>query len=208
MKRKFLIENYISNYDELKLNTKKNLLEDLEVFRDDIFSKLVKEKTYVIILPVKKSFTDIKEFSSWKGKVFDISGYGKHPFYKTFDEVRGWGGNPTVIGEEWILARDKDIFNVVRHEIAHQIHGNILNKSMLRRIHKAFLKAKKNNNYIRQNSSINESEYFADGVTFYFNNAKSRKIKIYDMSQICNRSLLFKKDKVLHDIVKAIFITK
>ncbi len=206
MKRINLVKKYISNFDKLKLNTQKKLLEDLEVFDDFIFEKLVKKKAYVIILTVNQKFTDLKEFSKWKGKEFDVPGYGKHEFWKTFDEVRGWGGNPTVIGEEWVLAEDKNIFNVVRHEIAHQIHGNIVQKKILNKIHDSFLNTQKNNSFIRQNSSINHGEYFADGVTFYFNQAKSRKIKIHDMNQVCNRKLLLKRDKVLYKLVKEVFM--
>lgn len=115
MKRINLIKNYISNFDKLKSNTQKRLLKDLEVFDDFIFEKLVKKKAQIIILPLNVKFTDLKEYSHFKGKEFDVPGYGKHAFYKNFDEVRGWGGNPTVIGEEWVLAKDKNIFNVVRH---------------------------------------------------------------------------------------------
>ena len=208
MNRKDLIKRYVSNFDKLKLDTKNRLQKDLEVFGDFIFEKLVKKKACVMILPLNQRFTDIKEYTHLRGKEFDIPGYGKHKFYKTFDEIRGWGGNPTVIGEEWVLANDKHIFNVVRHEIAHQIHGNVLNTKVLKKIHKSFVDAREGKHFIRKNSSINEFEYFADGVAFYFNKSKSKKISIFDMSQICNRKLLFDKDEVLYNIVKDIFVRK
>ncbi len=176
-----------------------------KVFNNPILMSLVKKKVHVIVLPLSKKFTNIEEYSHWKGKPFYIKGYGKHEFYKTFDEVRGWGGNPTVIGEEWVMAKDKNIFNVVRHEIAHQIYGNILSKSICKKIQLAYSKARKNKGFIRKNSSINVSEYFADGVTFFFNRAPSRKIKIDNMKEICNRKILFNKDRVLHNVIKEIF---
>ena len=208
MNRKDLIKRYVSNFDKLKSNTKKALLKDLESFGYSILEKLVKKKAHVVILPRNQKFTELEDYAHLKNKKFDIPGYGEHKFYKTFDEVRGWGGNPTVIGEEWVLANDKHIFNVVRHEIAHQIHGNVLNTKVLKKIHKSFADAKEGKRFIRKNSSINEFEYFADGVAFYFNKSKSKKISIFDMSQICNRKLLFDKDEVLYNIVKDIFVRK
>ena len=65
---------------------------------------------------------------------------------------------------------------------------------------------KKRKSFIRHNSSISHAEYFADGVTFYFNQAKSRKIKIFDMDKICNRKVLLEEDKVLYDLVEDIFL--
>src|SRR3989338_2991997 len=206
--REILINQYISNFSELSQKARKNLLKDLEVFGNSILSSLVANKSKAIILPLNNKFTDLKEYSHLKGKPFYVKGYGKHDFYKTFDEVRGWGGNPAVIGEEWVVANDKHIFNVVRHEIAHQIHGNVLNTKVLKKIHKSFADAKEGKRFIRKNSSINEFEYFADGVAFYFNKSKSKKISIFDMSQICNRKLLFDKDEVLYNIVKDIFVRK
>lgn len=205
MNREKLIEKYVSNFNELGFKTQRSLLKELGVFSDSILNLLLKKKVYVIILPLNKKFTDIREYSHWKGKPFYIKGYGKHQFYKSFDDVRGWGGNPTIIGEEWVMAKDKNIFNVIRHEIAHQIHGNILPKETCDKIHRAYQKAKKDNYFIRKNSSINEGEYFADGVTFYFNRTRSKTIKVFDMDQLCNRQLLRKKDKILYDIIKSIF---
>ncbi|MBI2138304.1 hypothetical protein HYU13_01840 [Candidatus Woesearchaeota archaeon] len=204
MERGRLISRYISNFNEFGRKVQRNILKDLKIFNDSLLLSLVKRNSYVIILPLQKKFTDIKEFSHLKGKAFFVKGYGKHQFYKTFDDVRGWGGNPAVIGEEWALAKDKNIFNVVRHEVAHQIHGAVLSKKICKKIASAYKNASKKG-YIRQNSSINQSEYFADGVAFFFNRSHSRKIEAGDMNCICNRRLLHKKDRILYDIIKDIF---
>ncbi|MBI2140167.1 hypothetical protein HYU14_04530 [Candidatus Woesearchaeota archaeon] len=204
MNRHNLILKYISNFNELESKVQRNLLKDLKIFNDWILMALVKNKARVIILPLNKKFTDIKEYSHWEGKPFYVKGYGKHQFYKSFDEVRGWGGDPTVIGAEWVLAKDKNIFNVVRHEIAHQIHANILNKNICKKIDSAYKNAKKKG-FIRNNSAINQSEYFADGVTFFFNKSPSKRIKIDDMNQICNKRLLYTKDRALYRLIVDIF---
>lgn len=214
MKRQSLIKKYIYNFDKLRPKVKRELLYDLSVFNNSILEALVKkikkgEKAYMIIPPLNKKFTDIPEWSHLKGiKYKKHPVYGTHPFYKTFDEVRGWGGNPAVIGEEWVLAKDKDIFHVPRHEIAHQIHANIISKRIFKQIHSAYKKTRKKNNFIRPYSSMNFWEYFADGVTFYFNTSPSRKIKAFDMERTCNRKLLFKKDRTLYNIIRDIFQTK
>lgn len=202
--REILINQYISNFSELSQKARKNLLKDLEVFGNSILSSLVANKSKAIILPLNKKFTDLKEYSHLKGKPFYVKGYGKHDFYKTFDEVRGWGGNPAVIGEEWVVAKDKHIFNVVQHEVAHQIQG-VLPKHIQEKIHSAYLKAKKEG-YIRKNSSLCDGEYFAEAAAFYFNNSPSRKLQGYfDMDRIYNRKLLLKTDKILYSIIKEIF---
>jgi len=212
MSKDVLIREYIRNYDELSSIVKKHLLEDLKVFNTKIFEALVSQKrkgkyTFAIILLKDRKFTDIPEWKHLKGiKYKDHPVYGTHLFYKTFDEVRGWGGNPTVIGEEWILAKDKDIFNVVRHEVAHEIHSNLISKELWQKITEAFNNAKNNKLFLRKSSALDEYEYFADGVTFYYNTAPSGKIEVFDMTFVCNREELKKRDRVLHDLIEDIFV--
>ena len=115
MERIGIVKKYISNFVELNPITQKRLLDDMRILNNSILRRLIKQidkgkKSYVIILSKNRKLTDIPEWSHLKRVRYKNHPiYGTHPFYKTFDEVRGWGGNPTVIGEEWILAKDKNI---------------------------------------------------------------------------------------------------
>lgn len=96
---------------------------------------------------------------------------------RLWDDVKGAGGEHASAGAEW----QRDVkylrFNVLTHELAHQVHGQ-LPKQLRQAITRLYRKAKATRRTLDFYSDSNEMEYFAVGVEAYVSHEKLADQKI------------------------------
>ncbi|MBF0312554.1 MAG: hypothetical protein HQK50_12445 [Oligoflexia bacterium] len=88
---------------------------------------------------------------------------------RLWDDVRGSGGNVAVVDLYEMMGSVFGEYNLVAHEMGHQLHDAVLPTELKSCIRKLYLKAKAENRIPNSYTARNELEYFAQGITYYLN---------------------------------------
>lgn len=115
-------------------------------------------------------------------RLFEVPHHGELKGQRTFDgriwdDVKGAGGAHASAGAEWQRDVKHLRFNVLAHEFAHQVHGQ-LPDDLKQEITALYAKGKAERRTLDFYSDANEMEYFAVGVEAYVSEAKLPDQKI------------------------------
>lgn len=117
---------------------------------------------------------------------------------RIWDDVKGVGGAHAAAGAEWQRDVKHLRFNVLAHEFAHQVHGQ-LPEELKAEIMGLYQKGKQERRTLDFYSDANEMEYFAVGVEAYVSEAKLPDQKI---TYGHTRKELLERDPALYALIE------
>ncbi len=176
------------------------LVDMMLVKRDDIRAAMTKSGSRLSILAWNEFTTDVADFAHFEPKDFWDA------------RARGTGGSETdpycSCGEENLLGYPGDPYateNILIHEIAHNIHlRGVLNldPTFDARLKKAYDTAMEAGLWKGKYASVNDREYFAEGVQSWFDNNREPD---HDHNHVNTRAELLEYDPGLAELCREIF---
>lgn len=168
--------------------------------RDDIRAAMAKSGSRLSIIAWNEFTTDVPDFADLKPKDFWDA------------RARGTGGSETdpycSCGEENLLGYPGDPYsteNILIHEIAHNIHlRGVLNldPTFDDRLKKSYDSAMEKGLWKGKYASVNDREYFAEGVQSWFDNNREPD---HDHNHVNTRAELLEYDPGLAALCREIF---
>jgi hypothetical protein len=176
------------------------LVDMMLVKRDDIRAAMTKSGSRLCILAWNEFTTDLPEFAHFKPKDWWDA------------RARGTGGSKTdpycSCGEENLLGYEGDPYsteNILIHEIAHNIHlRGVLNldPTFDARLKKTYDTAMAKGLWKGKYASVNDREYFAEGVQSWFDNNREPD---HDHNHVNTRVELLEYDPGLAALCREVF---
>ncbi len=120
---------------------------------------------------------------------------------RIWDDVRGMGGLRAATGIEALDDVRRLGFDTLAHEIAHQIHLYVMNRSYRLRIRALYQQAEKESLFLDYYAGSNEAEYFAQGVEAF---ASLGKRPCSAITHGHTRFELYRRDPDLHDLIASL----
>ena len=130
-----------------------------------------------------------------------------HGDLRNWEEVRGLG--PTrnqksvVIGEELLLCTSGRKSDIPLHEISHFIHYALRahQPKKAQQIEESYNQAMEDEKWVNTYASYNEREYFAEGVTIYFDRSRTAKPADGVKGRVGSREQLAEYDPALFQLI-------
>jgi hypothetical protein len=176
------------------------LVDMMLVKRDDVRQAMIKSGSRLNIIAWNEFTTDLPDFAWLKPKDFWDA------------RARGTGGSETdpycSCGEENLLGYEGDPYsteNILIHEMAHNIHlrgVKNVDPSFDARLKKAYDEAMAKGLWKGKYASVNDREYFAEGVQSWFDNNREPD---HDHNHVNTRAELLEYDPGLAALCREVF---
>lgn len=176
------------------------LVDMMLVKRDDVRQAMIKSGSRLSIIAWNEFTTDVADFAHFKPKDFWDA------------RARGTGGSETdpycSCGEENLLGYPGDPYsteNILIHEIAHNIHlrgVKNVDPTFDARLKKTYDEAMAKGLWKGKYASVNDREYFAEGVQSWFDNNREPD---HDHNHVNTRAELLEYDPGLAALCREVF---